>query len=497
MQTHVQIPNAGSREHATYPQRIGILNDYVRVPFANGSSFASQFLFREFSARGHEVSVIGPSDPQADAADLPADCVMLASGPLRNHPGVRVALPTPARLRDVEARNLDLVLGQSGNELIDLGVWLRAKQGVPFLAVNTMHLPSYYNVILPDRLSDNRLVQRFFDGGVIPWLERHSARVYNQGDGLIVLSQGLERYWRQRGVTVPIHVIARAIDPKIFDAPAACDPFDKRAKPGQRLVCVCRHSREKGIKRLIEIFARYVAPNAVDATLTLVGDGPDHDSFKADARRLGVADRVFFPGEISLQRVVDFYRHADLFVYTSRSETYGQVVSEALYCGLPVVAFQDGMGVSDQVTSGSDGVLVPSGPNEGHADWRFGGEVVGLLHHTAMRHAFAAQARKNARLRCDPERCIQRYYAAFRHARQHCADTWGHGLGSSTLKPLLRWSTINATLIGLGLIRPPTIVNRNGRKQPNWAKRGRVEVAAQAVESTPTPSIPPSLEIRP
>jgi hypothetical protein len=247
---------------------------------------------------------------------------------------------------------------------------------------------------------------------------------------------------------------------------------------------------------LIEIFARYVAPNALDATLTLVGDGPDHDSFKADARRLGVADRVFFPGEIPLSRVVDFYRHADLFVYTSRSETYGQVVSEALYCGLPVVAFQDGMGVSDQITSGSDGVLVPSGPNEGHADWRFGGEVVGLLHHATMRHAFAAQARKNARLRCDPDRCIQRYYAAFRHARQHCADTWGHGIGSSKLKPLLRWSSINATLIGLGLIRPPTTVNRYGRKQPNWAQRGRVEAAPQAPEPT-SPSIPPSLEIRP
>ncbi|HEX4352286.1 MAG TPA: hypothetical protein VHZ95_05215, partial [Polyangiales bacterium] len=37
------------------PKRIGILNDYVRVPYANGSSFASQFLFREFGARGHIV----------------------------------------------------------------------------------------------------------------------------------------------------------------------------------------------------------------------------------------------------------------------------------------------------------------------------------------------------------------------------------------------------------------------------------------------------------
>ena len=31
---------------ADFPKHIGILNDYVRVPYANGSSFASQFLYR-------------------------------------------------------------------------------------------------------------------------------------------------------------------------------------------------------------------------------------------------------------------------------------------------------------------------------------------------------------------------------------------------------------------------------------------------------------------
>jgi len=464
----------------TYPQRLGILNDYVRVPFANGSSFASQFLFREFASRGHQVSVIGPSDPAATAADYPENCVPLASGPLRTHPGVRVALPTLPRLREVESKNLDLLLGQSANALLDLGTWLRAKRGVPFVAVNTLHLPSYYQVVLPDHLNNNPLVKRVFDDGVVPFAERQMAGVYNQGDGLVVLAPGLKRYWRERGVTVPIHVIPRAIDKSLFDAQAALDPFDRRTKPGQRLLCVCRHSREKGLKRLIEIFARYIAPNAVDATLTLVGDGPDQDSFKEDARKLGVADRVFFPGEIPLSRVVDYYRHADLFVYASLSETYGQVVSEAQYCGLPVVAFADGMGVSGQITSGDDGVLIPPGPNEGHADWRFGGEVVGLLHHPALRLAFAAQARKNSRLRCDAEHSIQRYYQAFREAREHCAATWRPNQRVAQMAPLVRWTSINSIVLGLGLIRPPTVVNRHNRKQPNWSGRlaGQVQGAA-------------------
>jgi 1,2-diacylglycerol 3-alpha-glucosyltransferase len=472
MFTHPSCSLVASQPSPTsvYPQRIGLLNDYVRIPFANGSSFASQFLRREFVRRGHQVSVIGPSDPVASAAELPEDCIALASGPLRTHPGVRVALPTPAALRAVEERDLDIVLGQSGNELIDLGIWLRAKHGVPFLAVNTMHLPSYYHVILPDWARANSSVTTLFENTIIPTLERHTARVYNQGDGLIVLSRGLERYWREHGVSVPIHVIPRAVDDSIFGSSITNDPFDARAVPGHRLLCVCRHSQEKDLTRLLEIFARYIAPNLADATLTLVGDGPDHASFIADAERLGVAERVFFPGEVPLHQVAAYYRHADLFVYSSRSETYGQVVSEALYCGLPVVAFHDGKGVSDQVTSGSDGVLVPSegGGAAEHANWRFGAEVVGLLHGCHARHTFAANARKNARLRCDAGRCVQRYYRAFEDARGHCFETRTYAAHNSSLRPLLRWASMHSALIGLGLLRPPAAMKHFGGAQPNW-----------------------------
>ena len=473
-----------------FPQRIGILNDYIRIPFANGSSFASQFLRREFVSRGHQVSVIGPADPQATAAELPEDCIALASGPLRTHPGVRIALPTPAALRAVVARELDIVLGQSGNELIDLGIWLRARHAVPFLAVNTMHLPSYYHVILPDWARESRAVTRLFDHKIIPHLERHAARVYNQGDGLIVLSRGLQRYWQDHGVRVPIHVIPRAVDHSIFGAPHSEDPFSVNAPPGHRLLCVCRHSHEKDVSRLIEIFARYIAPNLSDATLTLVGDGPDHASFVADAERLGVTNRVFFPGEVSLHRVAAYYRHADLFVYASRSETYGQVVSEALYCGLPVVAFHDGKGVADQVSSGSDGALVPSGGARDHADWRFGAEVVALLHGVHARQAFAANARKNAWQRCDAQRCVARYYDAFDAARVHCTRTHQHVSVGVSLRPLVRWASMHSALIGLGLLRPPAAMEQIGAAQPKLGWR----VSAQpALVTQGQPAVAPHL----
>jgi glycosyltransferase involved in cell wall biosynthesis len=351
---------------------------------------------------------------------------------------------------------------------------LRAKHAVPFLAVNTMHLPSYYHVILPDWARASASVTSLFDTQIIPRLEQHAARVYNQGDGLIVLSRGLERYWRDHGVRVPIHVIPRAVDHNIFGAAPSGDPFEPRALPGQRLLCVCRHSREKDVSRLIEIFARYMAPNQSDATLTLVGDGPDHASFIEEAQRLGVADRVFFPGEVPLHQVAGYYRHADLFVYTSRSETYGQVVSEALYCGLPVVAFHDGKGVSDQVSSGSDGVLVPSTGAYDHENWRFGAEVVALLHGAHTRQMFAANARRNARQRCDASRCVTRYYDAFHAARTHCVRTHRQSSSAASLRPIVRWASMHSALLGLGLLRPPAAIKQLGRAQAKLGWRSEL-----------------------
>ena len=290
------------------------------------------------------------------------------------------------------------MLGQTSSELTDLGVWLRAARGVPFVSVNTLHLASAYNTVLPDVLAQSTLVRRLFDRGIVPAIERHAAGVYDHTDGLIVLSRGLAAFWRERGVRAPIHVVPRAVDPKVFETPAGVDPFSPRAAPGQRLLVVCRHAREKEVERLLSIFARHVLPCAPAASLTLVGDGPEHDALRARAQQLGIAERTYFVGEYPLTEMARFYRHADLFVYASRSETYGQVVSEALWCGLPVVAFADGMGVSDQVEHDVTGALVDV-RNARIGEEVFGAAVLRLLRDPSARRALSDRARIRTRAR--------------------------------------------------------------------------------------------------
>jgi len=465
-------------------RHVGILNDYVRIPYANGSSFASQFLYRELAKRGHQVTVVGPDDPEAVAEDLPPNHVLLDSVPLRNHPGVHLAMPSRQGLQSVRKRGFDLVLGQTCNALMQVGVYLRQTQRIPFLMVNTLHLPSAYVTLVPEFLEESKGVHHVFKEHLVPFAESQSALTYNQSDGLIVLSPGMKRYWRRMGVTVPIHVIPRAVEPKIFDRKPGDDPFPAGATKGGRLLVVCRHVREKSVPRLLEIFAKHVLPKRPDATLTLVGDGPDHEAFKAEAERLGVMDETFWLGERKQTEMVDFYAHADVFTYTSLSETYGQVISEALYCGAPVTAFADDMGVSGQVSSGDDGFLVEPGPDEAAGNAEFGAKVVQLLEDPLLRSSMSWEAKRRARRRGDPGQAIARYYDAFESARDHCHATAPmQRRRSEELVSVARWAGVQGIAYALGFLRPPAEVNRSHTRPPSWTLEGAATKLAEKVEA--------------
>lgn len=446
-------------------RHLAILNDYVRVPYANGSSYASQFLYREMTARGVDVTVVGPDDPNAKRNELPPRYIALPSIPLRSHPGFYLAMPSRGALERLKDAGFDMMLVQSPSGLLYAGSYLRQQQGVPLVCVNTLHMPSVYNVVLPDALNEIGPVNRFFTDGIVPLVESQSAEVYNTGDALVCLSPGLKQYWRDRGVEVPIHVIPRAVEKRIFDRVGQADPFPDEAKPGARLIVVCRHAREKQVDRVIRVFARYVLPKVTGATLTLVGDGPEHAALLALARRLRVDHRTFFVGEQALWQMPSWYRHADLFVYASLSETYGQVVSEALWCGLPVVAMDDAMGVAGQVSDDEDGFLID--PKDANADEAFGHHVELLLTKRALRCQMSKKAVHNAQERSNPDACVQRYLEVFEvakdHARRYTARSARRAYGS-----LASWTGLHAFVGALGLIRKPIELNRNQAAPGSW-----------------------------
>jgi glycosyltransferase involved in cell wall biosynthesis len=111
---------------------------------------------------------------------------------------------------------------------------------------------------------------------------------------------------------------------------------------------------EKGYENLIQALA--LVPGA---TAVIVGEGPERGRLEKLARELGVAERLVFTGW--KDDVSPYLRGFDVFALASRAEGLPLAVLEAMEVGLPVVATDVGS-VSEAVTSGSTGLLVP--PND-------------------------------------------------------------------------------------------------------------------------------------
>jgi glycosyltransferase involved in cell wall biosynthesis len=112
-------------------------------------------------------------------------------------------------------------------------------------------------------------------------------------------------------------------------------PVDRSTRSGRvRLLYVGRLVRTKGVRDAIRAM---VLLGDLPAFLDVVGDGVDRAPCEALATELGLAHRVIFHGRRPRDQVEDFYRAADIFVFPSYCEPGGNVVFEAMGCGLPLV----------------------------------------------------------------------------------------------------------------------------------------------------------------
>ena len=124
-----------------------------------------------------------------------------------------------------------------------------------------------------------------------------------------------------------------------------------------RVLYVGGITKSKGLDYLLMAFKTLMASTQGPIELVLVGDGDYEQPARLLARRLGLADDVFFAGKRPNAEIPLWMNASDLVVLPSLSEGFGVVLVEAMACGKPVVATACG-GPEDIVTSHT-GILVP------------------------------------------------------------------------------------------------------------------------------------------
>jgi glycosyltransferase involved in cell wall biosynthesis/predicted metal-dependent phosphoesterase TrpH len=153
-----------------------------------------------------------------------------------------------------------------------------------------------------------------------------------------------------------VRVVRRGVDTRRFH-PGHGDPSFWPAQ-GLRghdtLLYVGRLSREKNVDFLAEVF-RELVDHGADVELAIVGDGP-----RRDALQRALHDcPVVFTGYLRGEQLAIAYASADLFVFPSTSDTFGNVVMEALASGTPALVSDVG-GPSELVAHREAGLVLPA-----------------------------------------------------------------------------------------------------------------------------------------
>ena len=178
---------------------------------------------------------------------------------------------------------------------------------------------------------------------------------------------------------------------------------DRAALPGElRVLYAGRLTSEKGVDLLAESFerARRVEPRL---HLLLAGGGPEEDELRA---KLG--EHATFFGWLAGEDLARAYASADLFLFCSRTDTYGQVVLEAGASGLPVVAVGEG-GPAALIENRHTGILCRPDPDH------LAGAVLQLASSPALRSRLGEAAVRHARSR-SWERALEQLAGGYRRA---------------------------------------------------------------------------------
>ncbi len=224
-----------------------------------------------------------------------------------------------------------------------------------------------------------KLVASLRTGKTIPYLYRRALR---RADRLVANSQNaLSRLKSQYGIHTP--------DTSNVIYNGCIRDFQKATPNSNTTTHLCSVSMFRTQKRqirLIRICSKL--PSDIDWKLTLAGTGPTRKACQAETIRLGLTERITFPGFLADPR--DLYQSADIALHVSKQESLPNFLIEAQMAGLPVIAY-DVNGVSETFIHEQSGYLVPY-QNES----QFLDKLISLIRNPDRKRAFSKAALNHA-----------------------------------------------------------------------------------------------------
>ena len=224
-----------------------------------------------------------------------------------------------------------------------LALWLKKKYKIPYVIVE--HFTGY--------LPENKSVAES------RWHIAFMKRICREAEVVMPVSEQLGKAMQSLGFQAKRwEIIDNIVDDFFFDT---ATKIDKKTNIKTLLNITCFDEPHKNVKGLLRA-AKALSEKRQDWRLVLVGTGVDYREVRAYADTLNIpAGLVVWTGELTPGEVAEWMHKSDAFVLSSRYETYGVVLAEAVAAGIPIVSTP--VGIAEDVAD----IIVPQEIAQGDA----------------------------------------------------------------------------------------------------------------------------------
>lgn len=371
------------------------------IEITNGASLHTKQFLKWLADKNHYVHVMFPSREKMGCSNYGRNikCHPIPAFSVPSYKEYCVPLPPLACSLWLRKWNIDLIHAETINPtLLLLGFWIKWCTKAPLFNVITANIPYYVHILFP---KDNFIKTSCLKSGqaMMNWIS-------NNIEGTFVLSEGVRKSLTDDFLRInqkKVFSLNRPIDLLRFsDSHGGAEIFNPFNVPrGNRLVTLSRLCNTKNVEFLIRAFAKNIYQRNRDLHLFIGGYGPAENRLKELAAQF-VCPNIHFLGKIDLDCVSGFLQEAEYFLYSSLSETFGNVICEAKFSRLPVTALDDMAGVRSQIEDTRTGILVKN-----HDEEEFATRFFELHDNPELRERIRQNAYRDVMANNNPDKIYQ------------------------------------------------------------------------------------------
>ena len=380
---------------------IGIFtNNYLPNPYGVTGSIES--FRRELEKRGHSVYIFAPR--YKEYKDKNSRVFRYPSLDINIKFRFPLAIPHSWKMRKIlKNLNLDIIHSQHPNLLgAAAAQWARRKK-IPLIFTWHTLYDQYTNFVpfLPKKF-------------VADYMIKKAVKYANRADAVITPTESIISIIKKWGVKnnniIPIATGVEEEDFKNADRNIIRRKYNI-AEDEILLLLISRLTEEKNIKFVFEA-VKDILKNNNKIKFLVAGGGYLITKLKNLCEEEKITDKVFFSGEVKREEIKNYYAAGDIFVYGSKSETQGMIITEAMYMGLPIVAV-DATGIKSLVLNNSNGFLVSEDEEE------FTNAILKLVNDKDLRNKFSENSAHIARMKFTASVCAERMLEVYKECLNH------------------------------------------------------------------------------